>query len=228
MSGPLRMFRQMTEVAYNVAGQTGVISTRWPSPQRPLLSQRRVMATPQSTTTYRDILGFPGYRVGDDGSVWSLWKRIPIGRGRGTKTVLGTEWHRLKTNPPTKRHVAVELCIDGVAHSRLVHRLVLEAFIGPCPDGMEGCHEDGDPTNNALTNLRWDTPKGNKADSFRHGTVAIGERHGKAKLTAEIVRAIRDEFATGTVTQTELAKKYGVSRGTIQFVIARKVWAHVS
>lgn len=53
---------------------------------------------------------------------------------------------------------------------RLVHRLVLEAFVGPCPEGMEGCHGDGDPTNNSLGNLRWDTATSNQLDKVRHGT----------------------------------------------------------
>lgn len=51
-----------------------------------------------------------------------------------------------------------------------VHRLVLAAFVGPCPDGMEGCHKDGDRSHNGLDNLRWDTHAGNMADTIAHGT----------------------------------------------------------
>lgn len=51
----------------------------------------------------------------------------------------------------------------------LVHRAVLLAFVGSCPEGMEGCHNDGDMYNNVLSNLRWDTPKNNRADVIRHG-----------------------------------------------------------
>ncbi|QOV97160.1 HNH endonuclease [Rhodococcus pyridinivorans] len=54
--------------------------------------------------------------------------------------------------------------------NRKVHRLVLEAFTGPCPDGMVGCHNDGDTTNNRLDNLRWDTPGANNRDKRTHGT----------------------------------------------------------
>jgi hypothetical protein len=35
---------------------------------------------------------------------------------------------------------------------------------------MEGCHWNGNPADNRLTNLRWDTPAGNAADRERHGT----------------------------------------------------------
>lgn len=50
-----------------------------------------------------------------------------------------------------------------------VHRLALEAFVGPCPEGMEGCHNDGDSTNNRIENLRWDTSASNKLDIVKHG-----------------------------------------------------------
>lgn len=58
-----------------------------------------------------------------------------------------------------------------------VHDLVLAAFVGPCPEGLEGCHWDGDATNNSLTNLRWDTRSANQYDKVRHG------RHPMAKRT---------------------------------------------
>lgn len=51
---------------------------------------------------------------------------------------------------------------------RYVHRAVLEAFVGPCPPGMECCHWDDDPANNRLENLRWDTPSGNARDRVRN------------------------------------------------------------
>lgn len=53
--------------------------------------------------------------------------------------------------------------------SRRVHLLVLEAFVGPCPPGLEGCHTNGDGLDNKLTNLRWDTHAANMQDRLRHG-----------------------------------------------------------
>lgn len=50
-----------------------------------------------------------------------------------------------------------------------VHRLVLEAFTGPCPKGMECLHADDDPTNNHLTNLRWGTHSDNIIASWKSG-----------------------------------------------------------
>src|SRR4051812_25448733 len=57
----------------------------------------------------------------------------------------------------------VTLCGPGKDYVRLgVHCLVLETFVGPRPRGAYGCHNDGNKSNNALSNLRWDTPKSNQ------------------------------------------------------------------
>src|SRR6185312_11707944 len=66
----------------------------------------------------------------------------------------------------------VILTANGNAVGRYIHRLVLEAFVGPCPPGMETRHLDGDPRNCALTNLAWGTSSENKQDQIRHGTHA--------------------------------------------------------
>lgn len=58
-----------------------------------------------------------------------------------------------------------------------VHTLVLEAFVGPCPEGMECLHEDDDAQNNQLSNLRWGTRTENLRDRVRNGT------HNHAKKT---------------------------------------------
>lgn len=50
-----------------------------------------------------------------------------------------------------------------------VHRLVCLAFHGPCPDGMEVRHLDGDPANNRISNLRYGTHSENMLDRRRHG-----------------------------------------------------------
>ena len=57
----------------------------------------------------------------------------------------------------------------GNGQSGLVHRLVLTAFVGPPPEGTECCHNDGNPQNNRLENLRWDTHQSNLLDQAVHG-----------------------------------------------------------
>lgn len=52
--------------------------------------------------------------------------------------------------------------------TKKVHHLVLEAFHGPRPTGLHGCHNNGDPLDNRAGNLRWDTQSGNMRDFHRH------------------------------------------------------------
>lgn len=74
----------------------------------------------------------------------------------------------------------VRLCIKGIGKSKLVHRLVLEAFVGPCLEEEECCHRDGRPGNNQLSNLRWGTHSSNCLDSVEHGTKYTGEKPVKS------------------------------------------------
>ena len=107
------------------------------------------------------MIGFEGrYLVSDYGRVKTLLGRTP-------KTMRGY------VRKPD-RHVVVTLTGGDGQKPKIarVHRLVLEAFVGPCPDGMEGCHNDGVPTRNHLGNLRWDTQSENMYDRVRHGVHA--------------------------------------------------------
>lgn len=169
-------------------------------------------------TRYKVIQGFPGYRVGDDGSVWTCW----VSGARPAR--MGAVWRRRK--PRRARNGYLQL-VTSDRREPLVHRLVLEAFVGPCPEGMEACHADGNRTNNALSNLRWDTPKANAADRERHGKTYRGERIRLAKLTPERVLQIRAEYAAGT-PHRHLAARHGVNESTTRAIIAGRAWRHVT
>lgn len=66
-------------------------------------------------------------------------------------------------------HLQVSLSVNNKQKVQFVHQLVLKTFVGPCPAGYECCHNDGNPSNNKLSNLRWDTRSENKKDMYRHG-----------------------------------------------------------
>lgn len=111
----------------------------------------------------------------------------------------------------------------GRSRPYFVHRLVLEAFVGPRPEGMEACHNNGDRTDNRAENLRWDTRTNNHADKVAHGTAPRGENNSRAKLAEDDVLAIRQQGGA----PHELAEAYGVSRHTIARILAQKTWKHV-
>lgn len=188
------------------------------------------MAEANSTVAYRDIPGFPGYRVGDDGSVWSARTIGPrgVGHGRGGVPIIGNVWRPLTVKKLNNYcgHRYVSLRCEGKSYNRLVHRLVLEAFVGPCPEGKEGTHDDGDPSNNRLGNLAWKTPKENAADRKRHGTQARGERMGMAVLTDAQAAAIMKRLDAGEV-QRPMAAEFGVSVQTINNLARGKTFKHL-
>jgi hypothetical protein len=103
------------------------------------------------------IAGFEGvYEVSDLGRVRSFAKSSS-GRIR-------------KLSANSQGYVTVDLWRGNVQDTRRLHRIVLETFVGPAPEGTEGCHGNGVRLDNRLSNLRWDTRIENMADIGRHGT----------------------------------------------------------
>jgi hypothetical protein len=164
---------------------------------------------------YRPLPGWPDYEVGSDGSVWSRKSRHPGGLAR-----------RLK---PAKHngYLVVGLCRRGEQRPRYVHRLVLEAFVGPRPAGTECRHLDGDRANNRLENLCWGTKLENAADALRHGTRIRGSASPTAKLTEGVASAIRKLEASG-LPPWDIAARFGVSERTVRQIWRRKSWCHVA
>ena len=158
--------------------------------------------------TYRSLafIGFLGYRVGNDGCVWSKMTHKSAGMGRGSISEIGDKWVQLALTSRPDGRLAITLHRAGYVKTFTVHRLILLAFVGPCPEGMEACHNDGNASNNNLANLRWDTHINNEKDKVLHGTNVgsrgnnKGELQGSAKLTDENVLEIRYLFASGKHT----------------------------
>ena len=122
-----------------------------------------------SAEEWRTVPGYEGaYEVSSIGRVRSLARLDSRGRRRAARLLA------LVTQP--SGHLTVALYRGGVRRTVLVHRVVLEAFVGPCPPGMEACHRNDIPSDNAVSNLRWDTRSGNQLDSVRNGTQHMARR----------------------------------------------------
>ena len=169
-------------------------------------------------TEWRRIDGFDDYEVSVDGRVRSWRKRGPGKERRATPLEL-----KLR-NVDGYRLVTVRS--DTESRQVLVQALVLEAWVGPRPNGMQVAHRNGDRSDNRLSNLRWATKAENEADKKDHGTVPLGENHHGSKLTNSIVREIRTGADAGASFRS-LARKYGVCHKTVSLIHARKAWAHV-
>lgn len=132
------------------------------------------------TEEWRDIPGWEGfYQVSDLGRVKSLARTVRNGIRTGGTSIAYRVRERIlqQTLSGNTQRPAVTLYRDGRSSVFQTHRLVLRAFVGEPPEGMECCHNDGDHTHNTLANLRWDTSSNNKLDNVRLGT------HNNARKT---------------------------------------------
>ena len=156
----------------------------------------------------KEIPGYPLQYATTDGLIFSLrtgeYKQKPMRLHNG--------YYRVNLR---------DGCIPAKTHVEPVHKLVLETFIGPRPEGFVCRHLNGNALDNRLENLCWGTPKENAQDSIRHGT-AVCLRHGEqsvaAKLTNADIKTIRELYSIGSL-QSELAERFGVSQRHISDIV---------
>lgn len=121
---------------------------------------------------WRAVAGFEGgYEVSNLGRVRSLDRVLTFQKyhARGRRMVAVTARLKGKLLKPALNLSGHQFVVLTGQRIFSVHTLVLTAFTGPAPDGMECCHNDGDPANNVHSNLRWDTRSNNIKDDFRSG-----------------------------------------------------------
>lgn len=170
---------------------------------------RSVMPDEGSTETWRPVVGFPDYEVSDQGRVRS-WRR--------------GKWPGRAETPRMMRPLVTRGGYPSVVigERTLIHVLVLEAFAGPRPQGMDACHNNGIKTDNRPENLRWDTRKENQADRRRHGTYMGGDGHPLTKLSEAGVAEMRRLYASG-VRQRELVRLFGMSPSVVCGIVNGKM-----
>lgn len=137
----------------------------------------------------RPVPGFDGFLVTVDGKIKSPWGN----------------WRK----PTSKPHGHLYISTKGTSGKQVnlyVHHAVAWAWLGPQPEGTEICHNDGDPTNNHVNNLRYDTHKSNMKDCRKHEVGTI--------LLKNDIPVIRSRLAKGH-RHIDIAQDYGVHRSTI-------------
>lgn len=114
----------------------------------------------------------------------------------------------------------------------LAHRLAYCQHHGLELSDIEGQvvrHRCDSPSCVNPEHLELGTHADNVRDRQERGRSARGTAHGLAKLTAEQVLAIREEYVAGCRKHggVALARKYGVSQQIISSVVNRKIWTHI-
>lgn len=153
----------------------------------------------------KEIHGFPGYFVCENGEVHSPRKK-------------------LRQTPNARGYLRVFLCRADGTHTRYVHRLVCVAFNGLGEGDVR--HLNGDPGDNRASNLAWGTRRQNMQDSRDHGRIMQGVKAKNAILNDEIVIAMRDEVRAGASMQ-EVANRYGLSDRMVANAASGRRWAHI-
>lgn len=162
---------------------------------------------------WRPVVGFGDYDVSS------------LGRVRSRKRKRGPVVLRLGTD--SRGYDKIEMYTLGKRVTRKVHGLVLAAFHGPCPPGMEGSHVNGKSDDNRADNLTWEAHAENNARKITHGTEQRGERGNGARLTeVEVLRIRRECRKYGD--QMRLSRELGISVKTVHSALRGGNWAHVA
>lgn len=173
--------------------------------------------------TWKDVIGFKDYyKVSSHNKILSVARYVPCRDGSEyyVKERILVAVKTCKTN----KYPVVCLSKDGKRTIKAIHRVVLEAFRGPCPEGMEACHNDGNPENNNLSNLRWDTPKANAADREYQGRTAKGWKLSAARTSVTKRQALMDLRLKCGYSIKLLADIFEKDEKTVEYLIATYDW----
>lgn len=173
------------------------------------------MADDDRIEEWRPVVGWEGvYSVSSSGRVRRDARGPSTRPGRGLK--------------PSNHngYAQVGLRFAGSRATVAVHLLVARAFLGPAPGGHEADHVDGNKANNCSSNLEYLTPLENTRRAFALGLVPVGAARSTAKLTDDVVRAIRVELAAGG-SANHIARRRGCSAKAVTQILHGRNWRHV-
>ena len=179
--------------------------------------------------TWKDVVGFEGsYQVSDKGNVRSVDRLYSYTDSIGRVTKNRLQKGKIIAKRDHKfGYDVVTLSVKNIQYTRTVHKLMAMAFLGKTEDdGLVVRHLDGNPKNNILSNFALGTQVDNARDALAHGTIEQGEARYNAKLTKEIVLAIREEKRLGARNK-DLADKYCLTELKVHQLVTGAKWKSV-
>lgn len=175
---------------------------------------------------WRPIAGYEDvYEVSDLGRVRSLERLVTVNWPGRKPYTRGYPTRIMKLNTG-RDHVRVGLHRDDIEDQRPVGALVLEAFVGKCPAGLQVMTRDGDFRNVALANLRYATYSEIIQGMRDRGTLPVGEAHYTVRLCDDDVRAIRSN--PDGLSRQALASRFGICVVHVAHIIRREKWRHLA
>ena len=177
---------------------------------------------------WKPIPGYENaYEASTEGRIRSLERIVTYTRRDGRCVERKYSSKVLTPGLNSRGYEIVTLCdAANRHHTRAIHRLVLETFVGPKKPGQQCRHLDGNIRNNALSNLCWGTSAENMADKIAHGTWVRGSRVGNSRLTEQQVREIKARLAQKE-PHASIALDYDVKTVTISAISSGRNWSWI-
>ena len=125
-----------------------------------------------------------------------------------------------------RAYPTVGLYKNHKAYSRSVHRLVLEAFVGPCPNGLEAAHLNGKRKDNRLSNLKWVTRKENHSHKWLHGTAQVGDQASNNRFKSAQIYTMRVLHSFGAKL-CEIGSIFNETPENLHNCIHNNSWKHL-
>ena len=170
---------------------------------------------------WKKVVGYEdSYEISNLGNVRALYRqKIYKARWGLAKMVFPAK--QMKIGIGKNGYCYVKLSKDSKNKHKLIHRLVMEAFVGY--SDLEVNHKDGNKENNRIENLEYCTAQENQLHCTRILKKKIGEKNKMSKLKEADIFKIRNDPRI----LREIAMDYGVTLQAIHYVKNRKNWSHI-
>lgn len=109
----------------------------------------------------------------------------------------------------------------------LAHRVSYRIAYGPVPKGLLVRHTCDNPPCVNPAHLLSGTGKQNAEDALDRNRYRCGSRNGNARLSEVQVLAVIESYSSGE-SQVSLARRHGVSRATIQWILNGRTWTRLT
>ena len=186
-----------------------------------LMTSQPYLALPNEQ--FKDVPKFEGFIAASNmGRIYSYPRSVSKHCGLTGGVVTQQYEGRLLAQYDRNGYMTVRFGVNKKKFTRLVSRLVLSAFVREPNTNELACHNDNNPTNNCVANLRWDTQVGNMKDRTDRRLYKRGEDHHAATVPVELV----DRLQAGLISPSEAAKEYGLRYNHLWRIATGKCWKH--